>query len=253
MPDGHAELTDWEKATLRLIVRGHDAKSIARHFGLSVHTINERLRAARRKLGVTSSREAARKLFEIEGGAPDLVGYDGLGEAAPAPVMGSDQRPNRIVRFAPVAGGIALMSVALAMLVFAASPPLPVDRVATAPIVSAAVTDAADPAVEAAAREWLAMLDRNDWEASYRATGAQFRQLNTLQVWTNVSEQVRARFGALRPGTRTLVSQELVPAPPAGYWIVKFRASYANQADTLETLSLAREGDAWRVVGITLE
>ena len=33
-------LTEKEKQTLRLIVRGHDAKSVARSLGLSVHTIN---------------------------------------------------------------------------------------------------------------------------------------------------------------------------------------------------------------------
>ena len=47
-------LTDKERQTLRLILRGHDAKSSARALGLSVHTVNERLREARRKLGVTS-------------------------------------------------------------------------------------------------------------------------------------------------------------------------------------------------------
>ena len=51
-----ARLTEKEKAALRLIVEGHDAKSMARALDLSVHTINDRLRAARRKLGVTSSR-----------------------------------------------------------------------------------------------------------------------------------------------------------------------------------------------------
>lgn len=49
-------LTEKEKQTLRLIVRGHDAKSVAVTLGLSVHTINERLRDARRKLAVSSSR-----------------------------------------------------------------------------------------------------------------------------------------------------------------------------------------------------
>ena len=34
------ELTEKEKETLRLIVRGHDAKSMAAEFDLSVHTIN---------------------------------------------------------------------------------------------------------------------------------------------------------------------------------------------------------------------
>lgn len=63
-------LTEKEKQTLRLILRGHDAKSSAQELGLSVHTVNERLRDARRKLGVTSSREAARRLLAEEGGEP---------------------------------------------------------------------------------------------------------------------------------------------------------------------------------------
>ena len=71
-------LTEKEKQTLRLIVCGHDAKSVARSLGLSVHTINERLRDARRKMAVSSSREAARLLLDAEGGArlphPDLLG-----------------------------------------------------------------------------------------------------------------------------------------------------------------------------------
>src|SRR6476619_427904 len=60
-------LTEKEKQTLRLIVRGHDAKSTARELGLSVHTVNERLRDARRKLEVSSSREAARIVLAAEG------------------------------------------------------------------------------------------------------------------------------------------------------------------------------------------
>ena len=34
--EGYATLTEREKQTLRLIVRGHDAKSVARSLGLSV-------------------------------------------------------------------------------------------------------------------------------------------------------------------------------------------------------------------------
>ena len=67
MKNAIAELTEKEKQTLRLIVLGHDAKSMATALDLSVHTINERLRSARRKLETTSSREAARTLFESEG------------------------------------------------------------------------------------------------------------------------------------------------------------------------------------------
>ncbi|MDP5104338.1 MAG: helix-turn-helix transcriptional regulator, partial [Erythrobacter sp.] len=84
MTTGIDTLTDKEKDTLRLILRGHDAKSSAQELGLSVHTINERLRDARRKLGVTSSREAARRLLAEEDPAPlestpELLGDKPLG------------------------------------------------------------------------------------------------------------------------------------------------------------------------------
>ena len=62
-------LSDKERETLRLLGRGHEAKSIASALGLSVHTVNERLRATRRKLGVSSSREAARLLLAHEAGS----------------------------------------------------------------------------------------------------------------------------------------------------------------------------------------
>ena len=66
MGEGVDDLSEREKETLRFLVNGHDAKSIARELGLSIHTINERLRDARRKLGASSSREAARALAEAE-------------------------------------------------------------------------------------------------------------------------------------------------------------------------------------------
>ncbi len=79
-------LSDKEKQVLRLLLRGHDAKSSARELELSVHTVNERLRDARRKLGVSSSREAARMLHESEG---DMA----LGDAPDAPPPASMPSP----------------------------------------------------------------------------------------------------------------------------------------------------------------
>src|SRR3546814_20183810 len=84
---GIQALTEKEKETLRLLVDGHDAKSMARHLGLSVHTINERLRDARRKMSASSSREAVRQLREIEGRHPAILRDKALGDAAAAPGM----------------------------------------------------------------------------------------------------------------------------------------------------------------------
>ena len=55
-------LTDKEVEVLRLLTAGHTVKTIAVRLGRSEASINERLRDARRKTGVGSSRELARLL-----------------------------------------------------------------------------------------------------------------------------------------------------------------------------------------------
>jgi len=65
-----------------------------------------------------------------------------------------------------------------------------------------------------------------------------------------VSEKVRAPLGAAI--TRTFLSEEYLPAPPAGYEVVKFRTRFANKDGAVETVTLDREDDGWRVVGVTI-
>lgn len=247
MPDARAALTDKEKETLRLIVRGHDAKSVARQLGLSVHTINDRLRDARRKLAVSSSREAARLLFEQEEAVPEKAGHKRIGEAAeretaklvPPPEDGR-KRGRRLARLAT---GATVMFTALAAIALAG-----LSQVNSSPASAPSPAVAADAEIVGAAQRWLALLDAGNWADSYAATATSFRKLNTLQVWTAASEKARAPLGATV--TRTLLSQEDVPAPPHGVYVVKFRTSFANKANAVETVSLDREGGVWRVVGV---
>lgn len=249
---GLQALTEKEKETLRLLVDGHDAKSMARHLGLSVHTINERLRDARRKMAAPSSREAARQLREIERQDPQFLADRVLGDAAAVADMEKLQAPvetRRISRrFGWIAGGI-FMSISLALYALASlsgtagAPATPKPPAPAAP--------AAETAAVQAARQWLALTDKGDWNGSWNATGQAFKSLNTSERWAEVSEAVRTPLGALI--SRDLIGEEYVPAPPYGYQVVKFRTSYANKAGAIETLSLVREGDAWRVVGCTIE
>ncbi len=57
---GVGALSDKELEILRLLATGHTVKSISARLGRSETSINERLRDARRKTGVGSSRELAR-------------------------------------------------------------------------------------------------------------------------------------------------------------------------------------------------
>lgn len=61
-----AGLTERELEVLQMLAAGHTAKTIAHRLGRSETSINERLRDARRKTGVGSSRELARKIDALE-------------------------------------------------------------------------------------------------------------------------------------------------------------------------------------------
>ncbi|HEX8400453.1 MAG TPA: DUF4019 domain-containing protein [Allosphingosinicella sp.] len=254
MAQGTQALTEKEKQTLRLIVRGHDAKSTARHLGLSVHTINERLRDARRKLEVSSSREAARLLLDTE--SAESAADKQIGEAsAPAAAANSD-RPDSGTGGAsgvasPVAwlvGGIVTMSVILGILAITAVP-----QSAGAP--ASAQASAAAPITETeavrAAQAWLELHDQGNWRETWNGTSAEFRKLNSAERWAQVAQSVRPPLGATL--SRVAIAQDDVPAPPAGVRVVKFRTRFANKADAVETVSLAREEGKWRVVGIYMD
>lgn len=253
MSTGYPALTEREKQTLRLMVRGHDAKSIARHLGLSVHTVNERLRDARRKLEVSSSREAARLVFDTEGERPQNLVDNEIGGAFAAGAVKQDAGldARRTQRVAWVIAGAVVMSIILGMLALSLlsdgmapsmSPPGQSPTEAAAPVESE---------ITKSARRWLELGDQGRWKDAWLGTGTSFRKLNTLKRWTDVAEAVRPPLGALV--SRTVLSEESVPAPPAGVEVVKFRTDFANKNGVTETVSLAREGSDWKVVGIYVD
>jgi DNA-binding CsgD family transcriptional regulator len=80
-----ARLTEAQREVLRLWSMRRSAKEIGRDLGITHWAVNERLRSARRVLGVASSGEAARQLAEAEsaaepwaeaGGAYNRLVYD---------------------------------------------------------------------------------------------------------------------------------------------------------------------------------
>lgn len=79
--DALGHLNETERAFLRLLGRGHTAKSIAAAKDVTVAAVNERFRSARRKTGLASSREIARLILAQEN-RDDFID---LAEA-PAPV-----------------------------------------------------------------------------------------------------------------------------------------------------------------------
>jgi DNA-binding CsgD family transcriptional regulator len=241
MTTGYASLTDKEKETLRLLLRGHDAKSSARELGLSVHTVNERLRDARRKLGVTSSRAAARMVLNHEANTPENLVDEDLGEDSPA--LLPDQPPRRFTRTALIGGVLmSLFAVLLALSLPAGDNPQgdPPAQVASS-----------DAEIDRAARAWLALVDAGEWDKSFAAAGASFRAPNTVAGWTAASRTARVPYGAVR--SRAQVEVKYINAPPNGYRSVAYATAFADGRTVVETVTLEREPSGWRVVGYMIE
>jgi DNA-binding CsgD family transcriptional regulator len=237
-------LSEKEKEALRLLLGGHDAKSMATALGLSVHTVNERLRDARRKLSVSSSKAAARLLREAE--APQMLGDRFSGDAgAAASVQTLDPGPADNPWAVWTIGGFAMIALFVAALAFAASEP------AAQPASTAATTAVAESDATRAARDWLALVDARNWPASYAATAAAFRKANTLANWQGAAEGVHAKLGPAK--ARELLSDFDTPAAPDGARSVRFRTSFPDNQSRIETLVLNLDGGQWRVAGIYVE
>ena len=108
VPTGLSRLNETEERVLRLLAEGHTAKSIATELGVTPAAVNERLREARRKTGVGSSRELARLLKAQESRDEQL----GVASALP---LESHQRSvgGRLIRSdwkGPIAMTLALIT-----------------------------------------------------------------------------------------------------------------------------------------------
>ncbi|MFM9851460.1 MAG: LuxR C-terminal-related transcriptional regulator [Sphingomonadaceae bacterium] len=119
-----AALNEREKEVLRLLSQGFDVKACARELDISEGSVTERLREARKRLGATSSREAARLYAQFESDPhrfsgdrfsgiadaqfhqPHLVLPDVQAEAVePAPFAVREQQASFAV-FQGIAGGV---------------------------------------------------------------------------------------------------------------------------------------------------
>ena len=131
----------------------------------------------------------------------------------------------------------------------ALSAPTQAPQAGTPPAVAAAPVT--ETPVTRAASAFLALLDAGNWQESWDATGESFRSLNTVAAWQAASEQARVPLGRML--SRQLLSEADVPAPPKGYRMVRFRTDFENKRGATETVSLDREGDSWKVVGIYIQ
>lgn len=100
------QLTPREKECLRLLLTPMRAKEVARVTGLSVNTVNEHLKSARRKLGTSDSWSAAQLLRALE----DPTNSSDTNKSGSPPAAVPDQKhPTDTSASEPVVVGSSLL------------------------------------------------------------------------------------------------------------------------------------------------
>lgn len=221
-----SDLTDREQEILHLLAAGHTVKSIAASLGRTEASIAERLRDARRKTGIGSSRELARLLASEQNGdqkngdrKTDLPSASAATDHPDAPASaGRSWMKGRTIMLValPLVAGLTLVG---ADALHRAAPPMPSP---------AAAAHATAPRVSPLVGRWSLDTARIPVEERPRRVTISFR-VSPQQTWTTEveivapdgtiqrAESVAALDGASAPVTGTMDSIDSVslrqPAP----------------------------------------
>ena len=229
LPSSVEALSDKELEILRLLTAGHTVKSIAVRLGRSEASINERLRDARRKTGLSSSRELARRLDAQK------IWDKNIDLSAKASTIDQGAQPP-ILRRLTSKGTIVMlivMAVAAAGIVFTAvgptqqAEPTPTAQVATSgqlPLVG----------------RWSLDTTRLPAEGRPRSVTLDFR-VSSDQRWTGRSEIV-APDGS-RQHAEATGPADGVPVPLTGNMVFADMVSMRQPAPNTLVLTFTKDGD----------
>lgn len=248
MPSDVDRLTDKERETLRLLLAGHSAKSVAQELDLSVYTVNDRLREARKKLGVSSSKEAARLLAQHDQSERNSYADKGLGIALPKagphnPAQWtSPVKSNRLVAW--TAGAALMISLIVAAAFLMGEPS---DQLAPEPTPNTNFEQVS----EQTALSWVALVDAGQWEESWKEASVYFRAAVSAEDWTAQVRPIREPLGKVKSRTLkdTQALSELPGAPKGDYRILSFATDFEAMTSAIETVVLAKTDEEWAVVG----
>ena len=116
---------------------------------------------------------------------------------------------------------------------------------------SFADNDEATLLAQAAATSWLELSDDGKYEDTWTQASSLFQAAITVQDWARA-------VGAARGPLQGLVSRELVSAefhrelpgaPDGEYVILIFDSVFEKKAKAVETVTVMKDGDAWRISG----
>jgi len=117
------------------------------------------------------------------------------------------------------------------------------------PALHAADPDSA-PAL-AATIEWLHQIDAGKYGASWDAASGYFKGALSREKWIEAMNGARKPLGSIErrflKGAKFRTS--LPGAPDGEYFVIQFETNFEHKQNSVETVTAAREGSAWKPAG----
>ena len=114
-----------------------------------------------------------------------------------------------------------------------------------------AVAPVPETEASAAARQWVGLLDKAQWDASWKSAGTLFKAQLTSPQWSRTIASLRKPLGPAQSRTlQSVVPTKTLPGVPDGdYQILQFQTRFAHKPEAIETIVMAREAAGWHVSG----
>ena len=107
------------------------------------------------------------------------------------------------------------------------------------------------PSPDDRAKQWLGLIDDQNYADAYKQMGPEAQGKITASVWSEKLGGTRGPLGAM--AARSIASIKMSNTLPGmrdgQYAIVQFDSSFAHKAQAGETVVLASDKGAWSVVG----
>jgi hypothetical protein len=107
------------------------------------------------------------------------------------------------------------------------------------------------PTPDDRAKQWLTLVDDQNYADSYKQMGAIARDKISADSWSSKISSVRAPLGAM--SSRALKDVKLTKTLHAmgegQYAIVRYDTTFAHKAAAVESVNLVSEHGAWAVIG----
>ena len=108
-----------------------------------------------------------------------------------------------------------------------------------------------DDALEVA-RAWLELVDQGEYDKSWEEAAAYFRNALDREQWQQTMSGFRRPLGEVvsRELLEAKYRSHLAGAPDGEYVVIRFKTSFSNKVDALETITPMLDPDGqWRVSG----